>query len=243
MEKENALKRVLIVDDVELNRFILKGILCADFEVVEADSGRAALDILRKDNSDIAIVLLDIVMPDMDGFQVLEAMKKQGYLNYLPVIIISTESTAHYVDKAYDLGATDFINKPYNPNVVLHRVLNTIKLFNRQHTLMEIVNEQVYEKHRYADMMVNILSTVMEMKNGESGLHILHINTITRILTETLLQMTDKYTFTKSDIQLICVASSLHDIGKMAIPDEIINKPGKLTPEEFDIMKTHSAKG
>lgn len=243
MNNDNVRKRVLIVDDVELNRFILKGILCADFDVVEAENGRQALDILKNEGSNIAIVLLDIVMPEMDGFAVLTAMSKHGYLNYIPVIIISTESNAQYVDKAYEMGATDFINKPYNPNVVLHRVLNTIKLFNRQQTLMEIVTEQVYEKHRYADMMINILSTVMEMKNGESGLHILHINTITRILTENLLHLTDKYTFTKSDIQLICVASSLHDIGKMAIPDEIINKPGKLTPEEFEIMKTHSEQG
>ena len=243
MEKDNAQKRVLIVDDVELNRFILRGILCADFDVVEADSGKAALEMLKREKSDISIVLLDIVMPEMDGFAVLEAMQKLGYLNYIPVIIISTESTARYVDKAYEMGATDFINKPYNPNVVLHRVLNTIKLFNRQQTLMDIVTEQVYEKHRYADMMINILSTVMEMKNGESGLHILHINTITRILTENLLLLTDRYTFSRSDIQLICVASSLHDIGKIAIPDEILNKPGKLTAEEFEIMKTHSAKG
>ncbi len=243
MDKDNALKRVLIVDDVELNRFILKGILCADFDVVEAEGGKQALEILKKEGSNIAIVLLDILMPDMDGFAVMEAMQKHGYMSYIPVIIISTESTAQYVDRAYEMGATDFINKPYNPNVVLHRVLNTIKLFNRQQTLMNIVSEQVYEKHRYADMMVNILSSVMEMKNGESGLHILHINTITRILTETLLRLTDKYTFSKSDIQLICVASSLHDIGKIAIPDEIINKPGKLTAEEFEIMKTHSAQG
>lgn len=243
MENESTLKRVLVVDDVELNRFILKGILCADFDVIEASSGKEALDILKKENSNIAIVLLDIIMPEMDGFAVLSAMQKLGYMNYIPVIIISSEGTAQYVDKAYEMGATDFINKPYNPNVVQHRVLNTIKLFNRQHTLMEIVTEQVYEKHRYADMMINILSTVMEIKNGESGLHILHINTITRILTETLLTLTDKYTFSKSDIQLICVASSLHDIGKMSIPDEIINKPGKLTAEEFEIMKTHSAIG
>ncbi|MDE7257019.1 MAG: response regulator, partial [Clostridia bacterium] len=243
MDNDNSRKRVLIVDDVELNRFILKGILCADFDVVEAESGKEALDILKKESSDIAIVLLDIIMPEMDGFAVLAAMQKHGYMNYIPVIIISTESTAQYVDKAYEMGATDFINKPYNPNVVLHRVLNTIKLFNRQQTLMDIVTEQVYEKHRYADMMINILSTVMEMKNGESGLHILHINTITRILTENLLLLTDKYTFSKSDIQLICVASSLHDIGKIAIPDEIINKPGKLTEEEFAVMKTHSEQG
>lgn len=243
MDNNNALKRVLVVDDVELNRFILRGILCADFDVVEAASGKEALEILKKEGSDISIVLLDIIMPEMDGFAVLTAMQKHGYINYIPVIIISTESTAQYVDKAYEMGATDFINKPYNPNVVLHRVLNTIKLFNRQQTLMDIVTEQVYEKHRYADMMVNILATVMEMKNGESGLHILHINTITRILTETLLTLTDKYTFSKSDIQLICVASSLHDIGKIAIPDEIINKPGKLTSEEFEIMKTHSEQG
>lgn len=243
VDNDNSRKRVLIVDDVELNRFILKGILCADFDVVEAESGKEALDILKKESSDIAIVLLDIIMPEMDGFAVLASMQKHGYLNFIPVIIISTESAAQYVDKAYEMGATDFINKPYNPNVVLHRVLNTIKLFNRQQTLMDIVTEQVYEKHHYADMMVNILSTVMEMKNGESGLHILHINTITRILTENLLLLTDKYTFSKSDIQLICVASSLHDIGKIAIPDEIINKPGKLTEEEFAIMKTHSEKG
>ena len=243
MDGNSALKRVLIVDDVELNRFILRGILCADFDVVEAGGGKEALEILKRESSDISIVLLDILMPDMDGFAVLSAMQKHGYMNYIPVIIISTESTAQYVDKAYEMGATDFINKPYNPNVVLHRVLNTIKLFNRQQTLMNIVTEQVYEKHRYADMMINILSTVMEMKNGESGLHILHINTITRILTETLLILTDKYTFSQNDIQLISVASSLHDIGKIAIPDEIINKPGKLTAEEFEIMKTHSEQG
>ena len=243
MESENEFKRVLIVDDVELNRFILKGILCADFDVVEASGGQEALDILKKDGSNISIVLLDILMPEVDGFAVLESMRKHGYLNYIPVIIISTESTAQYVDKAYEMGATDFINKPYNPNVVLHRVLNTIKLFNRQQTLMQIVTEQVYEKHRYADMMINILSSCMEVKNGESGSHILHINTVTRILAENLLSLTDRYSFSKSDVQLIGMASSLHDIGKIAIPDGIVNKSGKLTAEESEIMKTHPAHG
>lgn len=243
MENVTERKRVLIVDDVELNRVILGDILSGAFDVVQAESGKQALEILAGKDSNICAVLLDIIMPEMDGFATLKAMKKYGYMEYIPVIIISSEATVKSIDKAYEMGASDFINKPYNPNVVLHRVLNNIKLFNRQQTLIKIVADQVYEQHRYADMMINILSSVMEIKNGESGLHILHINTITRILAENLLQITDKYTYSKSDIQLISVASSLHDIGKMAIPDEIINKPGKLTPEEYAIMKTHSEQG
>ncbi len=240
---ENSRKRVLIADDAELNREILKNILHDQFDVVEAKNGAEALKIMSNKESGISILLLDILMPETDGFGVLEIMKKRGYLDYIPVIIISSESTANSVDKAYELGATEFITKPFNPAVVRHRVMNNIRLFNRQQALMQIVTDKVYERNRYADMMINILSTVMEVKNGESGLHILHINTITRILAETLLTMTDKYTYTKEDIQLISNASSLHDIGKMAIPDEIINKPGKLTAEEFAVMKTHSAEG
>ncbi len=243
MESKASRKRVLVVDDAELNRAVLNDILQSDFDVVEADGGDKALEILQASDSEIAIVLLDLLMPGTDGFDVLAAMRKRGYLEYIPVIIISAETTTAAVDKAYEMGATDFISKPYNPNIVRHRVLNNIMLFNRQQTLMEIVTDQVYEQHRYGDMMINILSSVMEVKNGESGLHILHINTITRILAENLLRLTDKYSYTQSDIQLIAVASSLHDIGKMAIPDEIINKPGKLTPEEYEIMKTHSAEG
>lgn len=243
MKNESGLKRVLVADDAEVNRGIIKSILCAEFEVVEASSGREAIDILRAEDSDISLVLLDILMPEVDGFGVLDAMKKYGWLDYIPVVIISTESTAQFIDKAYEMGATDFIAKPYNPSIVRHRILNIIKLFNRHQFLLEVVADQVYEQHRYADMMINILSSVMEIKNGESGLHILHINAITRILAQNLLLITDKYTYTQSDVQLIAIASSLHDIGKMAVPDEIINKPGRLTPEEFAIMKTHSAEG
>lgn len=236
-------KRVLIADDAELNRAILSNILCDQFDVIEAKNGAEALEIIADRRSEISILLLDILMPEMDGFAVLEHMKKRGFLDFIPVIIISSESTANSVDKAYELGATEFITKPFNPAVVRHRVMNNIKLFNRQQALMQVVTDKVYERNRYADMMINILSTVMEVKNGESGLHILHINTITRILAENLLTITDKYTYTYEEIQLISNASSLHDIGKMAIPDEIINKPGKLTDEEFAIMKTHSEKG
>lgn len=243
MENTSVRKRVLIADDAELNRAILSNILSDQFDVVEAKNGAEALDIISDKRNGISILLLDILMPEMDGFTVLEHMRKRGYLDYIPVIIISSESTANSVDKAYELGATEFITKPFNPAVVRHRVMNNIKLFNRQQALMQVVTDKVYERNRYADMMINILSTVMEVKNGESGLHILHINTITRILAENLLTMTDKYVYTFEDIQLISNASSLHDIGKMAIPDEIINKPGKLTDEEFAIMKTHSEKG
>lgn len=243
MKNESALNRVLVADDSETNRAIIKEILSTDFEVVEASDGKEAIDVLRRPDSNISLVLLDILMPNVDGFGVLEAMKKYGWLDYIPVIVISTESTAQFVDKAYEMGTTDFIAKPYNPGIVRHRVLNNIKLFNRHQFLLEVVADQVYEQHRYADMMINILSSVMEIKNGESGLHILHINAITRILAQNLLLITDKYTYTQSDVQLIAVASSLHDIGKMAVPDEIINKPGKLTPEEFAVMKTHSAEG
>ena len=243
MENTSSRQRVLIVDDAELNREMLKSMLIEQFDVVTAENGAQALKIISDKDNEVSIVLLDILMPEMDGFAVLEHMKKHGYLDYLPVIIISAESTADSVDKAYELGATEFITKPFNPAVVRHRVTNNIRLFNRQQALMQVVTDKVYERNRYAAMMINILSTVMEVKNGESGLHILHINAITRILAENLLTMTDKYSYTSEDIQLISNASSLHDIGKMAIPDEIINKPGKLTAEEFEIMKTHSEKG
>lgn len=234
---------VLIVDDSEINRCILRDILCDKFTVYEAQNGAEAMALVEQHQNDLSVVLLDILMPVMDGFEVLVAMNKLGHIEHIPVIMISAESSDSYVEKAYELGATDFINKPFEPNIVRRRIINTITLYNKQQSLMEIVVDQVYEQQKVSSMMIGILSHIVETQNGESGLHTVHINTMTRILLNCLLRKTDKYPLTQKDVDIISIASSLHDIGKMQVPDAILNKPGRFTDEEFAVMKKHTIWG
>ena len=157
--------------------------------------------------------------------------------------MISSENSAEYVEKAYELGVTDYINKPYNALIVYRRVRNTIMLYARQRKLAGMVREQIYEKEKNESLMINILSHIVEFRNGESGLHVLHINTITGLLLDSLVQKTDKYNLSWTDRSLITTASALHDIGKIGIDDKILNKKGRLTDEEFEIMKQHTVIG
>jgi len=236
-------RKVLIVDDSELNREILADMLCDKYEVIEACDGREAIAIIQKYNSEISIVLLDLVMPDVDGFGVLEYMKKEEIIHDVPVITISSENNSESMHRSFELGSTDYITRPYDEFIVKNRIQNTIMLYSKQKKLIDIVAEQVYEKEKSNDLMINILSHIVEFRNGESGLHVIHIHIITEILLKCLTRKTDQYSLTKEDIVMIANASALHDIGKISIPDEIINKPGRFTPEEFAIMKTHSAAG
>lgn len=235
--------RILVVDDSEMNREILSEILNEEYDIIEADSGDTCIDMLRKYETGISLVLLDIVMPGMDGFGVLNYMNHHHYLEDIPVIMISSEDSTETVRRAYEMGVSDYINRPFDAGVVHRRVYNTIKLYAKQRRLIALITNQVYEKEKNNRMMVGILSQIVEFRNGESGSHVLNINIFTGMLLESLVQHTDKYDLSWSERLLITTASALHDIGKIGIDDRILNKPGRLTDEEFKIMQNHTIIG
>ena len=236
-------QKILIADDSEMNRALLVEILKDDFEIAEVENGAQALAALQKNPGEFSLLLLDIVMPEMDGFEVLTYMQQCHWLEDTPVIMISSESSPAYINKAFDLGATDYISRPFDVFVVRRRVSNTMLLSERQKRMMDFAMEQIYEKEKSNKLMISILSHIVEFRNGESGLHVMHINIITGMLLQCLIKKTDRYQLSKTDISLITTASALHDIGKISVPDEILNKPGRLTAEEFEIMKGHSMTG
>lgn len=242
-EKTKERSTILIVDDSEMNREMLSEILKDDYNTLEAADGSEAVTVLKEHEHDIDLILLDIVMPVMDGFEVLSIMNRYNWIDYIPVIMISSEGDFSYIKKAYDLGATDYIQRPYQSYPIHRRIGNTLMLYNKQKRLLNIVEEQVYSKEKDNRMMINILGHIVEFRNGESGMHVHHIQTITKLLLRSLVKKTDKYELTDNDILQIITASALHDIGKISIDDKILNKPGKLTNEEFAIMKTHAAIG
>ncbi|MCH5287631.1 MAG: diguanylate cyclase [Christensenellaceae bacterium] len=236
-------KRILIADDSEMNREILIDMLGDEYDVLEATDGEEAVKQLAQWGVEIDLVLLDIVMPKMDGFEVLSVMNREGWIKDIPVIIISSETLPDIVERAYELGAVDFISRPFDQSIVHRRTTNTILLYAKQRKLTNMVAEQIYEKEKQSGLMIDILSHIVEFRNGESGLHVRHVHVLTELLLNRLVQITDRYPLTKQQMNIIATASALHDIGKIAIPGEIINKPGRLTDEEFAIMKSHSAIG
>lgn len=235
--------KILIVDDSEINRSLLSDMLAEDYDLLEASNGLEAIARIERDPEDISLVLLDIVMPELDGFEVLAAMNRTGLVNRIPVIMISAETASAYIDHAYDLGAAEYINRPFDEKTVRRRVKNTITLYSKQKALEDMVMEQILQKEKANLVMVEILSHIVEFRNGESGLHVLKIRIITEVLLKRVAAATDRYHLTPDRVALIVNASALHDIGKISVPEHILNKPGKLTPEEFEIVKTHSATG
>lgn len=235
--------QILIVDDSELNRSMLADILYKEYDVLEAENGREAIAMLQEHEHEISLMLLDIVMPEMDGFEVLAVMGKNKWLESIPVIIISAESASTYIDSAYDLGATEYISRPFDPKAVQRRVGNTVLLYSKQKMLENMVTNQMLDKEKSNLIMVEVLSHIVEFRNGESGMHVLNIRSITKMLLAQLCRISDQYSAIQPRIPLIANASALHDIGKISISESILNKPGKLTPEEWLIMKTHSEAG
>ena len=243
MYNKHKINKILIVDDSDMNRAILADMLEEQYEILEAENGVEAVKLLQTHGTEISLVLLDIVMPQMDGFEVLAMMNRFHWIEEIPVIMISAENSHSVVERAYELGATDYISRPFDEVIVCRRVINTIMLYSKQKQLVSMVADQMYESEKSNTLMISILSHIVEFRNGESGLHVLHIGTMTEMLLKRLREKTDAYNLDTAKISMISKAAAFHDIGKISISEEILNKPGRLTKEEFEIMKTHSIIG
>lgn len=235
--------KILIVDDAELNRSLLTDILSEEYDILEAENGLQAIAQIERNKHKISVVLLDIMMPEVDGFEVLAIMNKNRWLEQIPVIIISAETTSNYIDNAYDLGAIEYVSRPFDAKTIQRRISNIIMLYSKQKHLENMVTEQMLEKEKSNLIMVELLSHIVEFRNGESGMHVLNIRSITEMLLKRLCAVSDQHHDIQTKFPLIANASALHDIGKISIDEKILNKPGKLTAEEYEIMKYHSAAG
>ncbi len=250
--------KILIVDDVEVNRDILEDILTnAGFATVTAENGVQAMELLRQDYLAYDVVLLDLMMPEMDGFAVMAEMKSKGWIEETPVIVISSENNAEAELHSLELGAADFIHKPFNQKIVLNRTIGVTERFSFRRSLKQQVEAQTIQlKQQYAELqdmawrlnetnkkIIDILGTVVEFRNLESGEHIKRVKAFTRIMGQTLMELYPDSGLTAEQVELIAAASPLHDIGKITISDTVLLKQGRLTPEEFALMKTHTTKG
>lgn len=234
--------QILLVDDSAMNRMMLTEILGDSYHILEAENGRECMEKLQAEAGNIALVLLDINMPVMDGFEVLKAMNADHTIEDIPVIMISSEDSDATIRRSYELGASDYVNRPFDARIVYRRVTNTIKLYAKQRRLVQMVSEQIRARENNTDMLVGVLSHIVEFRNGESGAHVRHIRIITELLLRRLLE-SSRSSITAEQQDMIPLASALHDIGKIGIDEKILNKPGRLTPEEFEVMKTHSMLG
>ncbi len=240
-------KKLLVVDDVEINRMMLSDLFSEDFEVIEAANGREAISLIEDYGARIAIVLLDIVMPVMNGFEVLQEMNRTGIIQTIPVILITGENDEEKSLRGYDLGISDLVDKPFNPDIIYRRVNNVVDLYTYKYNLEQKLAEQKAILEKQAErirqsnqFVIDALSTTVEFRSMESGEHIKRIRALVRVL---LNEIKEIYPLTDAQIDVISSASAMHDIGKVAIPDAILLKPGRYTPEEFEIMKTHTLKG
>lgn len=248
---------ILIVDDVEINREILALMFQQEYTILEAENGKEAIENMKNQMQSIAMVLLDLYMPQMNGFQVLEWMNETKLISSVPVILITGEQSEEMEWKAYEKGVSDIIHKPFNGHIVKRRVQNIIELYqhkNHMESLLgkqnrklkeqnELLQKQTRRLQEVNNVIIDTMSNVVEFRNLESGEHIKRIKKFTRCLTDCVAEQCPEYGLTEQEIKIIEQASAMHDIGKIAIPDSILLKPGKLTAEEFEIMKTHASKG
>ena len=231
------------MDDSELNRKMLGQMLGSRFDIAEAASGEACLQLLEQNATGISIVLLDIHMPGIDGFTVLEEMNQKNLLEQIPVIMISSEDTVDAVRRAFDLGASDYISRPFDAKVVYQRIINTIQLYAKQRRLSAMAADLAFEKERASRMMIGILSQVVEKRNGESRDHVQRVAQLTSMLLAGLAQKTDRYPLTREKRRTIATAAALHDIGKMEIGEQVLNSPEPRTPEDEETMRQHTLLG
>lgn len=249
--------KILVVDDVEINRGILSEILSDEYTVLEADNGKQALEIINENFDELAAMLLDLLMPEVDGFAVLDTMKQKGWTEKIPVLVISGEHSVQVENQCFEYGVTDFIHKPFNNILVKRRVNNIANLFQYQDELEQKVEKQTETLRKQYKLLklqadklqqsnnniIDILGTVVESRNFESGEHVKRVKSYTRILGMQFQEDYPEYGLTRERIDIIASASALHDLGKIAIPDHILLKPGRLTEEEFEYMKSHTTRG
>ncbi|HAV00618.1 MAG TPA: two-component system response regulator [Lachnospiraceae bacterium] len=242
-EQSEHRRKILITDDSEINRMILIEMLEKDYEIIEAGDGEEALNILKTQGDSIDLLLLDCIMPKMDGFAVLAEMDRLWWKVDIPVIMISAENDQEFIVRAYKQGAVDYITRPFNSVIVRHKVDGIMRMHIQEKNMVELASSQIIEKHQNNNMMIHILSGIVEFRNGESGQHILNVQTLTEMFMRELLNITDEYRITEDDMNLIPKAAALHDIGKISVPSSILNKPGALSSSEFTVMKAHTTEG
>lgn len=247
---ERQKDKILIVDDVELNRAILCELFAGDYEILEADNGKTSVELMEKYHDEIAIVLMDIVMPVMNGLEALEIMNAKGLTEKTPIFLITAESSNDAISKGFRLGVVDVILKPFNPDNICQRVNNIIELYRYRYKLEKLVQEQMNKIEKQNEQlrnfnvaMIDTLSTIVEFRDCESGQHVQRIRQLTKIMLKEMGRQSPEYRLPDKTIEDISMAAALHDIGKIAIPDYILNKPGKLTEDEFAVMKEHTLYG
>lgn len=240
MEKDST---ILIVDDVDINRTLLSEIFKEDYNIIEAEGGEQAINIINQSENSISAVLLDLMMPGVSGLDVLRAMNESGKIQVVPVFLITAADSTELLQEGYNLGAIDVIAKPFIPNFLRCRVNNVIELYRHRNELEVIVDEQVERLNNLNRSLVETMATIIEFRDCESGEHVRRIRGLTKILMNNIGRLYPEYRMSKEEIRKITLASVLHDVGKISIPDNILNKPGRLTPEEFEIMKGHTIKG
>ncbi len=243
MSYKDEKQKILITDDSEINRAILSNILEEDYEILEAEDGIKALEVIKEHEGMIDLILLDCVMPGKDGFQVLTELGRLWWKEDIPVVMISAENDQAFIMRAYKLGASDYITRPFNAMIVKRRVDSIIRMHMKEQKLADIAAEQIIAKHENNSMMIHILGGIVEFRNGESGLHIMHVEALTDMFLRELINISDKYAFSSEEITMIPTAAALHDIGKISVPYNILNKPGRFTDEEFEVMKKHTTTG
>lgn len=248
---------ILVVDDIELNRMILSEIFCDKYKIIEARNGVEALEVLEEHRESIAVILLDVIMPVMDGFEVLQILSKRHLLKKIPVILVTGDTSENTEKKGYDTGVSDIIIKPFDSHIVRRRVDNIIELYRHKNKLESLVQEQTQklseqnavlvkqavQLQEMNDHIIDAMSNIVEFRNMESGTHVKRIKKFTRCIAECIAQNYPEYNLDTEKIRLITQSSAMHDIGKIVIPDSILLKPGKLTREEFEVMKTHTVRG
>ncbi len=243
-------KTILIVDDVEINRTLLKRIFMDRYDVLEAENGVQALEIIHREKENLIAVLLDVIMPELDGFGVLDDMRERGFIKTIPVILITGDSSKENQHLAFEKGAVEVISKPYDAYLTKKRVENMVDLYSYKNNLEKALDDKVREIQQKNEQLsemnskvVNTMATITEFRDAESGQHIQRVREFTRILVHSLAEHYPEYGLTPEKMELIVEASVLHDVGKIAIPDSILLKPAKLTSDEFEIMKCHAEKG
>ena len=234
---------LLIVDDEEVNRAILRAQFESQYDFMEAENGEQAMMLIRQYRDCLAGILLDLVMPVKNGYEVLKEMTQCGLMTNIPVIVITSDESTENEVRAFDMGAADIIIKPFEPHVVRRRVQNAVELNRHKLHLEEMVEEQAAKLRESRDVIMDALSSVIEHRSAETGQHVLRIRMFTKVLLEEVMRCCPEYDLSRRAIGVIAETAALHDVGKIAIPDTILNKPGKLTPEEYEIMKTHTMKG